>query len=96
MSCTLIKAHHLMEERYAQLVLEYAYSEVKNSIDVAVDAIKKSGKYSIEPSIDVSEHENGSGEYSIEFFDDYDREAGEYFEELLCALNICKCEDDVC
>ncbi len=84
------KAHIAMEERYSKLELEYDSLEEKKRIcDTLNELIVK---YHISPQITIEPNEVGKGEYVIEFHDDYDKKAGPFFEELLHALGIQKCD----
>jgi hypothetical protein len=85
-----IKAFHEMEERYARLVLQYYNNEQRNKIcDTVGEMIDELG---IAPSVTVTPKKDLSGEYSIEFHDDYDRESGKFFEDLIKKLDINHCE----
>ena len=84
------KAHMAMEERYARLEIDYDSVEEKKKIcNLVNDLIVK---YHISPQITVEPKTIERGEYVIEFHDDYDKKAGEFFEDLLNQLNITKCD----
>ncbi len=83
------KAHMSMEERYAKLELDYGNLEEKKKICNLVNDLI--AKYKISPQITVEPQTVETGEYVIEFHDDYDKKAGPFFEELLHKLNI-KCD----
>lgn len=85
-----IKAYHEMEERYSRLVLVYNSNKQRNTIcDTVGEMIEKKG---IAPAVVVTPGKNLSGEYSIEFHDDYDKQSGQFFEDLIKKLNINHCE----
>ena len=84
------KAHVAMEERYARLEIDYdSVEEKKNICNLVNDLIVK---YKISPQITVEPKTIETGEYVIEFHDDYDKKAGPFFEELLATLGIDKCD----
>ncbi len=84
------KAHVAMEERYAKLEIDYeSVEEKKNICNLVNDLIVK---YKISPQITVEPKTVETGEYVIEFHDDYDKKAGPFFEELLSSLGIEKCD----
>ena len=84
------KAHIAMEERYARLELDYeSVQEKKDICNLVNDLILK---YNISPQITVEPKTVETGEYVIEFHDDYDKKAGPFFEELLSSLGIEKCD----
>jgi hypothetical protein len=85
-----IKAYHEMEERYARLILEYYDNDQRRKICDTVGAmIEEQG---IAPAVTVTPKKNLSGEYCIEFHDDYDKESGQFFEDLIKKLDIDHCE----
>lgn len=79
-----------MEERYAKLEIDYDSLEEKKKICNLVNDLV--AKYKISPQITVEPKDVEKGEYVIEFHDDYDKQAGPFFEELLHALGIQKCD----
>ena len=87
---TCIKAYHEMEGRYSRLVLEYHNNEQRNLICDTVGMIID--KHGIAPSVIVTPGKELGGEYDIEFHDDYDRQSGVFFEELIKILDIGHCE----
>ncbi len=90
MKKTCIKAYHEMEERYSRLVLVYNSNEQRNLICDSVGMmIEKKG---IAPGVTVTPGKDLGGEYSIEFHDDYDKQSGKFFEELIKKLDIEHCE----
>ena len=79
-----------MEERYAKLEIDYnSLDEKKKICNLVNDLI---AKYKISPQITVEPDTIETGEYVIEFHDDYDKKAGPFFEELLNTLGITKCD----
>jgi len=90
MNGACIKAYHEMEERYARLVIEYFTLEQKELIFHATnDLIKELKSY---PSQTMQPKGEFQGEFTLEFNDDYDKEAGVFFEKIIQKLNINKCE----
>ena len=90
MKKTCIKAYHEMEERYARLVLEYHNNEQRNLIcDTVGMVIEEQG---IAPSVIVTPGKELGGEYAVEFHDDYDKQGGIFFDELMKKLDIVHCE----
>jgi hypothetical protein len=85
-----IKAIHEMEERYSKLIIEYYSLEQKERIFNAImDTIKE---FNISPRQMIIPKDETSGEYCLEFHDDYDKSSGEFFEKLLKTLDISHCE----
>ncbi len=85
-----IKAYHEEEERYSRLVLEYfSTKERKQICDKIAEAIEK---FDMVPYTIVTPKDSKSGEYCLEFHDDYDRKSGDFFEYILKSLNIKECE----
>lgn len=81
-----------MEERYARLELEYFTLDQKEKIFNLTNELIK--KYKIYPTKVISPKGEFQGTFCIEFHDDYNRESGPFFEELLKGLNIQSCEQD--
>ncbi|WP_281950986.1 hypothetical protein [Nitrosophilus kaiyonis] len=84
------KAHIQMEERYARLEIDYDNLEEKKAICNFVNDLIAVHK--ISPQITVEPKTTETGEYIIEFHDDYDKKAGDFFEDLLKKLDIKKCD----
>ena len=85
-----IKAYHEMEERYSRMVLEYHSLEQKEEIfNVANDLIKK---YKIYPTKTITPKGDFNGDFCLEFHDDYDKDSGDFFEELIKKLGVDHCE----
>jgi hypothetical protein len=82
-----ITAFHRQEERYSGLSLEFTQTEEKIDILSAVEETKSDT--SLNPTI----FDNNKGVY-IEFDDDYDKMAGDFYTKVLDKLNIKKCEDN--
>lgn len=92
-NCSRIKARVRMEERYAGMSLACGCDkEIQKEILDAVEEVKK--EMGVNPTVfdnpnkDCPEKEG----FYIEFEDDYDREAGQFFEKLLRKLKIDKCD----
>ena len=84
------KAHVQMEERYARLELDYYnLKEKRNICNTITDLIEK---HHISPQITICPTTTTTGECVIEFHDDYDKKAGDFFEELLKELKIKNCD----
>lgn len=83
------KCHVQMEERYARLEIKYdSLQEKKDICNYVNDLI---AVHKISPQITVEPKTTETGEYIIEFHDDYDKKAGDFFEDLLKKLNITSC-----
>lgn len=85
-----ITAIHSHEERYEKLELLYRNEEEKQKI---LDAIGDMS-YRKECQVEISNVMEGDGRgfISVEFHDDYDKEAGPYFDALMKKLGIDRCE----
>ncbi|WP_353662362.1 hypothetical protein [Hydrogenimonas sp. SS33] len=85
-----ITAIHSHEERYEKLELLYRNAEEKARI---LDAIA-STPWRKECQVEISTIEEGEGRgiVSVEFHDDYDKEAGPFFDVLMKKLGIDRCE----
>ncbi|MCF6201908.1 MAG: hypothetical protein L3J42_07295, partial [Hydrogenimonas sp.] len=77
------------EERYAKLELFYRTSKEREKIMEALKGLSYRKECSVEIS-DIVENE-GRGIVTIEFHDDYDKEAGEFFDKLIKRLGIERC-----
>lgn len=88
MSRCTIDAEYKGEERYSRLSIGYINDEEKQKIDLAVDSAV--AKHHIKPEFYTSAVSNDRKVLVIEYHDDYDREAGTIFEEILKTLDI-KC-----
>lgn len=83
-----IRAFHQREERYQGLQLDFdGTTQTKEAILNSVESISK--KQGIAPMIN---HYSDASIY-LEFHDEYDRDGGTYFSELLCSLGIEHCEE---
>ncbi len=92
-NCSKIKAHVRMEERYAGLALVCGCEkELQEEILQVIEEVKK--EMDLHPTVfDNPDKQNPEKEgFYIEFDDDYDREAGQFFEKVLKKLKIDKCE----
>lgn len=88
MSTCTIDAEYKGEERYSKLSIAYANEEEKATVNAAVNSILP--KHDIKAELHTSDVANGRKVLVIEYHDDYDREAGVIFEEILKLLDI-KC-----
>jgi len=84
------KAHVQMEERYARLEIDYDCLEEKRAICNYLNDLIAIHK--ISPQITIEPKTTNTGEYIMEFHDDYDKKAGVFFEDLLEKLDIKKCD----
>ena len=80
-----------MEERYEGLQLVYGLNDEKDNILNAIEKVKK--QTGLSPDIFENNDPNYPEKRAIylEFHDDYDREGGEFFEEVLKLLDVEKC-----
>ncbi|WP_456451221.1 hypothetical protein [Hydrogenimonas sp.] len=85
-----ITAIHSHEERYEKLELLYRNADEKRKILDAVETLSWRPECQVEIST-VDEGE-GRGFVCIEFQDDYDKEAGPFFDALMKKLGIHRCE----
>jgi hypothetical protein len=83
-----IDAEYKGEERYSKLSIAYANDEEKKTVDEAVNSVVP--KHDLKPEMHTSDIANGRKVLVLEYHDDYDREAGVIFEEILKILDI-KC-----
>lgn len=84
---SVIKAYHQREERYQGLLLEYGGStELKSRILDAIFSI--SSITGLSPMM----NQNDDAAIYIEFHDEYDRDGGMFFSDVLARLGIADCE----
>ncbi|PHR58890.1 MAG: hypothetical protein COA44_01735 [Arcobacter sp.] len=84
-----IDAEYRGEERYSKLSLAYANAEEEKKINDAFDEV--TSKYTIQPQTYISDITDGRKVLVIEYHDDYDRDAGTIFEEIMKKLDIKEC-----
>ncbi len=90
-----IKAHVRMEERYEGLSLVFGDNrELKEKILDIIDEIKKETGRKPMVFESVSRDHPETQSIYIEFNEDVQREAGDFFEKILHRLDI-ECEEDV-
>jgi hypothetical protein len=83
-------AIHSHEERYEKLELLYRNEKEKKKILDAINTLHYRDECHVEiATVDEGE---GHGFVSIEFHDDYDKEAGPFFDALIKKLGIDHCE----
>lgn len=87
-----IKAYYRREERYEGLQIVF-FNKERDSIrieKIIEDAKKECG---VDPKVyeNCYKDEPDKCAFYIEFEDDYDKIAGEFFEQVLCKLGITKC-----
>ena len=83
-------AIHEMEERYSRLVIEYHNLEQKERLFKVANEMMK--KYKLHPIQTMLPEGDFKGKFCLEFHDDYRKEAGEFFEDILKKLDIEHCE----
>ena len=88
-NCT-IRAYHRMEERYAGLNLECDTNEDRLRALMIIEEVKSNLK--MYPDVFDNQKDDGTGGVYIEFEDDYDKESGIFFEEVIQKLGIKECE----
>ena len=85
-----IKAYHEMEERFSRMVLEYYSLEQKEQIFNIANELTR--KYKIYPTKIITPKGDFSGDFCLEFHDDYDKKSGAFFEDLIKRLGVDHCE----
>jgi hypothetical protein len=85
-----ITAIHSHEERYERLELLYRDEAEKKRILDAIGTLSWRPECQVEVS--TVEEGGGRGIVSVEFHDDYDKEAGPFFDALMKKLGIARCE----
>jgi len=85
-----IKAIHVQEERYSKLELLYKSNLEKEEILNTLNELS----YRKECQVEISDNQEGDGYgfICIEFHDDYDKESGPFFDELISKLGIDRCQ----
>ncbi|WP_456380649.1 hypothetical protein [Hydrogenimonas sp.] len=85
-----ITAIHSHEERYEKLELLYGNEKERKKILDTIDRLD----YRKECQVEISDVKEGEerGFIAVEFHDDYDKEAGPYFDALMEKLGIDRCE----
>jgi len=82
-----IRAYHQREERYQGLQLDFdGTAALKSRILETIASVSK--QRGLAPIL----NHYGDASIYIEFHDDYDRDGGEFFTELLERLGIDRCE----
>ena len=89
MSVQCIDAEYKGEERYTKISLAYSTPEQYQEINDALENVNK--LHTLEQNIYESDISNGRKVIVIEYHDDYDRQAGAIFEELMQTLKIDHC-----
>lgn len=84
-----IDADYKGEERYTKITLAYDTDEQYREINEALAKIHED--HPLERNIYLTQNSGGRKLIVIEYHDDYDREAGAIFEELMKTLNIEHC-----
>ena len=89
MSGHCIDADFKSEERYAKISISYSTPEELSKIEAALAEAHK--EVSLEESTYTTDIADGRKVFVVEYHDDYDREAGKVFEDLMRILNIKEC-----
>jgi len=85
-----MEADFKSEERYARLKLIFKGSP-EDELEVEKKVKEVTDKYDLEPACCCIEGKNGSYQYNIEYHDDYDKESGDIFEDIMKHLNVKVC-----
>ena len=91
--CGDIRAYYRREERYEGLQLVYGESsELKDEILKAIESVKN--RTGLSPAVfeNVNKDDLSKQAIYMEFNDDYFKDGGEFFEELLKELQIDECQ----
>jgi len=79
-----------MEEKYLKMELEYHNNDDKHKIFKTINDVDAVHKF--HPDIYIRVVNENNGHYTVEFSTEHDnREAGEFFEDILKILNIKAC-----
>jgi len=85
-----IDAEYRGEERYSKLSLAYANGDEEKKVN---DAIEEAiSKFAIQPQIYSSNINDGRKVIVIEYHDDYNRDTGKIFEQIMKKLDIKECQ----
>lgn len=94
--CEMIKAHVIMEEGYGRLRLMFGDNmELKQEALEAIERIKEATQLTPMVIDRVAPNTPNQQSLSVEFYDDNNRVAGDFFTQILKELKIDKCEADV-
>ncbi len=85
-----IDAEYRGEERYSKLSLAYANSEEEKKVNDAIEEVIS--QFEVKPQIYTSNINDGRKVVVVEYHDDYDRDAGQIFEQIMKKLDIKKCQ----
>ncbi|MEA2100399.1 MAG: hypothetical protein U9P72_09745 [Campylobacterota bacterium] len=85
----MIDAEFRSEERFVRLSIAYLGDEEKELVIGTAEKIVAT--HSIKPETHTSSIAKGREVFVIEYHDDYSREAGSIFNEIMKALNIKEC-----
>lgn len=85
----MIDAEVRSEERFTRLSLAYESEEEKQKVTQCVNQF--TSKHDYKPETYTTKVSNGREVMVIEYHDDICRESGAIFEEILCSLDIKKC-----
>ncbi len=85
----MIDAEMRSEERFIRLSLAFLGDEEKALVINTAEKIV--AKHQIKPETHISDIARGRKVFVIEYHDEYSREAGAIFSEILKALNITEC-----
>ena len=84
-----IDAEFRGEERYSKLSLAYSSTEEEKKINDVFDEV--TSQFQIKPQTYTSKTCDGRKVLVIEYHDDYDRDAGKAFEQIMKMLDIKEC-----
>jgi len=85
----MIDAEFRSEERFVRLSIAYIADTEKELVVSTAEKIV--AKYEIQPETHTSSISNGREVFVIEYHDEYNREAGAIFNEIMKALDIKEC-----
>jgi len=85
----MIDAEFRSEERFVRLSIAYMGNEEKELVINTAEKII--ANHTMQPEIHTSSITNGREVFVIEYHDDYSREAGSIFNEIMKALDIKEC-----
>lgn len=85
----MIDAEFRSEERFVRLSIAYKGDEEKNLVVSTVEKIISSSQLTADTH--TSAITNGREVFVVEYHDDYSREAGAIFNEIMKALDIKEC-----
>ncbi|WP_304546246.1 hypothetical protein [Sulfurimonas microaerophilic] len=85
----MIDAEVRSEERFSRLSLAYESENEKQKVTECLNGVIE--KHNMKPEMYTTKVSNGKEVIVVEYHDDVCREAGAIFEDILCSLDIQKC-----